>query len=75
MRIIKHGNALNFVCRGCGCQWVASKMECKSETRSYECIPSGKDYVYNCPECGFRTVGDEIKADDVHEGVKKDAEN
>ena len=67
MKIIKHGNALHFFCMGCGCQWVANKEECRTETRIYESIPSGKDYVYNCPECGFRTVGTEIKAEDVNE--------
>lgn len=67
MKIIKHGNALNFCCRGCGCVWVANKEECMSQTRYSEFMPSGKDYIYNCPECGSRTVGTEIKAEDVHE--------
>ena len=67
MKIIKHGNALSFCCKGCGCEWIANRPECRSELRCYESIPSGKDYVYNCPECGARTVGTEIKAEDVHE--------
>ena len=67
MKIIMHGNLLNFCCRGCGCQWVANKAECMSKTRYSECMPNGKDYIYDCPECGSRTVGTEIKAEDVHE--------
>ena len=68
MKIIKHGNALSFYCKGCECQWVANKKECTAETMYYECTPSGgKVYVYNCPECGARNVGTEIKAEDVHE--------
>lgn len=67
MKIINHGNALSFCCNGCGCKWIANKKECNTRTRYQECMPSGHEYIYNCPECGFRTVGTEIKAEDVHE--------
>lgn len=71
MKIVKHGNALSFYCLGCGCQWTANKQECKAQTKYNSCMPSGKEYYYNCPECGFRTVGSFIKADDINEPEKK----
>ena len=67
MKILKHGNALSFYCNGCGCQWIANKKECQTRKKYIDSMPIGQEYIYNCPECGFRTVGSEIKAEDVSE--------
>lgn len=67
MKILKHGNSLHFYCRGCSCTWTANKDECKKQTKYVSCMPSGDEYIYNCPECGLKTVGVEIRAVDVTE--------
>ena len=30
MKLIKHGNAMRFVCDLCGCEWQAVKKECSA---------------------------------------------
>ena len=71
MKILKHGRAMAFRCDGCGCEWAANKEECKKQTKYVSCMPSGEEYYYYCPECGFKTVGRENKAEDIHENGGK----
>lgn len=46
MHIIKHGNLepRYFVCRYCGCEFVADKSE-------YKVAASGDNFFVDCPEC------------------------
>ena len=58
MKIIKHGNALLFICENCECEWQEVKKNCEYESYSSE-------YWYRCPECGKRTKGCKVKAEDI----------
>ena len=73
MKILKHGKAMRFCCKGCGCEWIANKEECKKQTKYESCMSIGEEYYCYCPECGFTTTGTEIEALDVHELGGQDA--
>jgi len=66
MRIIKHGNFLEFVCEDCGCEWYASKKECKYITHDTTMLPS--EWGYRCPDCGkWNTTRKEAKGEKVND--------
>lgn len=68
MKILKHGNCMKFTCEYCKCEWTAAKMEC-SPLKLFE---APTQYYYNCPECGKRTCGVCITAEDkTPEGENK----
>ncbi len=46
MKIIKHGNAIVFVCPKCGCMFSELPKVCYSSTGK-----NGAHYCMNCPEC------------------------
>ena len=57
MKIIKHGHLLYFVCPECGCEWEASKDECRLETTRIDNVPCGMGFVYDCPDCEHTAIG------------------
>lgn len=63
MKLIKHGNAMRFVCDLCGCEWQAVKKECSAISLD-NCR---KSYMYYCPECGHGVVGVYRRADERKE--------
>lgn len=58
MKIIKHGNALRFVCENCECEWQEVTKNCTYDGFTFS-------YWYKCPECGKNTKGINIKAEDI----------
>lgn len=55
MTIIKHGRILFFTCPECGCEWKASRSECRTEKIRVDNIPCGTRIVCDCPDCGKTT--------------------
>lgn len=63
MRIIKHGNFLEYICSDCGCKWYASKNESKHISHSATLSPS--EWGCNCPDCGKWNIATrEVKGDE-----------
>ena len=60
MKIIKHGKLLRFVCENCECEWQEVKKNCELIQGLYP-----QRYWYRCPECGKKTKGFEVKAEDI----------
>lgn len=62
MKIIKHGNALRFICANCECEWQEVAKNCDEQIIQE---PFTHQYWYRCPECGKNTKGEKIKAEDI----------
>lgn len=70
MKVITHGNCLQYVCPECNCIFQATCAEKGTEYRGgMACIstPSEAGYYRECPECGYDSVKGKAKwrADDA----------
>ncbi len=60
MKIIRHGKCMKFICENCECEWQAVKKECREE----HFFGNSPGYLYDCPECGKPTWGEEVRSEE-----------